>query len=136
MVTTPLSKKRILYTDFDRDLTMHPVNSDIIRKTNEEAIKDSIRNLILTNRGERLFQPLIGCDITRNLFENPNATTVENIRNATIETIKTFEPRCNLIGVDVFANYDSNQIRVVIVFNVINSSEDNTTLEIILDKVR
>lgn len=136
MVTTPITKKRILFSDFDKDLSLHPVNSDIIRKTNEEAIKDSIRNLILTNRGERLFQPQIGCDITQSLFENINSVTVDRIKEATIQTIQTFEPRCNLIGVDVFANYDSDQIRVVIVFNVINSLEDSTTLEIILDRVR
>lgn len=135
MVTTPITKKRILYSDFGKNMDLHPVSNDVSRKTNEEAIKESIRNLILTNRGERLFQPYVGCDITQMLFENVEPETIERIKEATQETIETYESRCKLIGVDVFANYDSNSVRVVIVFLVINSTEP-TTLEIILDRVR
>lgn len=135
MAITPLTKRRVLYADISKDLDLHPVSNDMSRKTNEEAIKASIRNLVLTNRGERLFQPFIGCDVTGSLFENVDPSVLEDVRSAITDTIETFEPRCNLIGVDVFGNYDSNEIRVAIVFSVINSPEP-ITLELILNRVR
>jgi phage baseplate assembly protein W len=136
MVNTPITNKRILYSDFGKDLDLHPVSNDIARKTNEQAIKESIRNLILTNRGERLFQPLVGCDITQALFENIDVNLVNRMKDSIRETLETFEPRCNLLGVDVFANPGSNEVRVVIVFSVINSTDEPTTLEVVLDRIR
>jgi phage baseplate assembly protein W len=135
MAITPITKKQILYSDFGRDMVLNPVSSDVSRKTNEEAIKESIRNLILTNRGERLFQPFIGSDILASFFENIDIDSLEDIKSAIQDTIEIYEPRCNLISVDVFANYDSNAIVATIVFNVINRIEP-VTLEVILDRIR
>ena len=116
-------------------MVINPVSSDLSRKTNEEAIKESIRNLILTNRGERLFQPFIGTNLIGSFFENIDLNTLNDAKEYIEDTINTYEPRCNLISVDVFANYESNAIAVTIVFNVINRTEP-VTLEVILDRIR
>ena len=55
---TPISKKITIYTDFKKNLEISPVSLDITLVKDEEAVKESIKNLILTNRGERLMQPL------------------------------------------------------------------------------
>ena len=135
MAVTPITKKQILYSDFGRDMVINPVSSDLSRKTNEEAIKESIRNLILTNRGERLFQPFIGTNLIGSFFENIDLNTLNDAKEYIEDTINTYEPRCNLISVDVFANYESNAIAATIVFNVINRTEP-VTLEVILDRIR
>lgn len=135
MAITPITKKRILYSDFGKDLTLNPVTTDVSRLTNEDAVKESIRNLVLTNRGERLFQPEVGCDITSQLFENFTPETFSTIRRMILETLDAYEPRAEIIDVDVGGQIDSNELKVTITFLTINR-EDPTTLEIILNRVR
>ena len=77
-VTTNISTA---FSDLDLNFTIHPVKKDINRYTNETAVINSIKNLILTNHYERLFQPNIGSNVRRLLFENMDtitATTLEN----------------------------------------------------------
>lgn len=135
MAITPITKKRILYSDVPKDLTIHPVSNDVSRLLNENAVKESIKNLVLTNRGERLFQPDVGCDITSQLFETFAEDTVDTIRNMVIETLDAYEPRAEILDVDVEGRIDSNEITVTVTFLVINS-EEPSTVEIILNRIR
>ncbi len=135
MAITPLTKKRELYSDLGKEMVIHPVTGDVSRLTNEEAVKESIRNLVLTNRGERPFQPNLGCDVRSQLFENITQETVGNIKSLIQETIEAYEPRARLIGVDVGGKIDSNELKVTITFLTINSDRP-TTVDIILNRVR
>tara|TARA_A200000159_G_C7320545_1_gene338686 strand:- start:14 stop:427 length:414 start_codon:yes stop_codon:yes gene_type:complete len=132
---TPRSRPVEFFSDFESNLERIPGREDIARRVNENAVRDSIRNLVLTDRGERLFQPDIGCDIRGSLFENIDQNTIlilkENIRS----TIKTFEPRCEVKDVIVNANIDKNEIFVKIIFSVINTNR-NLSLTIDLSRVR
>jgi phage baseplate assembly protein W len=133
---TPTARRKVeIYSDFHKDLTQSPVNFDLARKIDEESIKESLRNLILTDRGERLFQPDIGSDIRKLLFENITAATVETIKDLVRTTIRNYEPRINLIGVDVLTSIDSLQIDIVITFNIINRIEP-IEFTVTLDRVR
>jgi phage baseplate assembly protein W len=124
-----------VYSDYRKDLKASPVNNDLARRTDDDSIKESIRNLILTDRGERLFNPEIGSDIRGMLFENitPDLVVVlrENIRN----TLENYEPRCNVIEIVVDTSVDSNSVFVRIIFNTINT-EEPSTLDLLLDRVR
>lgn len=135
MALTPLSRKITYYSDFDENLLANPVSSDVALKLNENAIKNSIRNLILTRRGERPFQPNLGCDVHSLLFENITPDILENIRNMIFETIGAYEPRADVHSVDVTATYDETEVHVSIVFSVINI-EEPITLDVILNRVR
>lgn len=135
MAITPITKKREIYSDFRMDFLLSPVNDDLARKNNEEAVKESIRNLLLTDRGERLFQPLLGGNIRQFLFENITPATLIMIREAVRDTIKNFEPRCSLIDVDVITNNDKNYVTIVVTFYIINI-ETPVTLNVTLDRVR
>lgn len=135
MAITPLTKKRVLYSDFGKNMIRNPISNDLSRKTNEESIKESIRNLILTDRGERLFQPNIGCDIRSQLFENVTEETIDTIRNMIMETIESYEPRCELVGVEIEGDFDSNSLTVNISFVTINS-EEPTELQVVLNRIR
>ena len=120
-----------LFTNFDK----HPISDDVAVKTNEEAVKQSIRNLIQTNRGERLFQPNLGGDIRRLLFENSTPQTILLMREIISQAIREHEPRANLIDLVVAPNESANAIAVSITFNVINRQEP-VSLNVVLDRVR
>ena len=135
MASTPARINQTISSDFHRDLTVVPGKADLARKVNEEAIKESIKNLVLTNKGERPFQPTLGCDVRRLLFENITPQTLIVIENTIKDTIDAYEPRCNLIAVDATSAIDTNDITITIVFSLINSSEP-ITFSLILDRVR
>ena len=127
---TPKTKKVDFFSDFGSNLEQIPGRKDIARKVNEQAVRESIRNLVLTDRGERLFQPDIGCDIRGSLFENMDANTSLILKENIKSTIRTYEPRCDVKDV-----IDSNAVSVQVVFSVINSDRD-LSLSIDLSRVR
>ena len=129
------SSTAILAADFHKDMTIVPGRADLARKINEEAVKESIRNLVLTQRGERPFQPDLGCDVRSMLFENITPQTLIMIETSIKDVIETYEPRCNLIAVDATAAADSNAVSVSIVFVLINN-DTPVTFNLILDRVR
>ena len=134
-IKTPLNAKKSLYSDFHMDLFRNPVSLDLAVNRDEEAVKQSIKNLLFTDRGERPFQPDLGSDIRKMLFENLTPNTSLVMREMIRETVEQYEPRANLIGVDIIATPDNNAVRVVVVFNVINSEEE-VTLVTTLTRVR
>lgn len=113
-------RNRVIYSDFPKSLDISPVNKDVSRIVNDTAVKESIRNLILTNRGERLFHPEIGCDIRSMLFDNLTPDRIKIARELIKETINNFEPRCNLIDIDVLAS-GQNSVSITFVYNVVNT---------------
>jgi phage baseplate assembly protein W len=135
MAITPLSRRTETYSDFFKDMTQSLVNADLARKIDENSVKESIRNLILTNRGERLFQPDVGCDIRQLLFENISADTIIVAKELIRTTIENYEPRCSLIGIDILASLDSNNVGIIVTFNIINR-EEPVVLTLTLDRVR
>lgn len=132
---SPLRKKRILYQDFHKDLTVNPISGDIALRTNEEAIKESLKNLILTDRGERLMQPNLGSDVRASLFENATPVTLKILEERVKDVINNFEPRVSLIDVDVTSIYDENRVQVTIYFYVTNR-EDPLSVDVFIDRVR
>tara|TARA_B110000977_G_C10999207_1_gene463121 strand:- start:316 stop:657 length:342 start_codon:yes stop_codon:yes gene_type:complete len=110
-----------------------PGRNDLSRKINENAVKESIRNIVLTNKGERLFQPTIGCNISASLFENLDANTILILKDNIKTAIRTYEPRCNLKDVEIVADLDTNNLQATVLFSVLNTS---TTSSITLDLVR
>ena len=132
---TSTSKKEELYSDFHVDLNPHPEAGDVVRYVNENAVKRSLRNLILTNRYERLFQPDIGSNINKLLFEPMGFSTANSLKNFIIETITNHEPRCKLIDVVIIPNEDNHAYQVNIVFSIINK-QDPINLAITLYRVR
>ena len=77
---TPVLKRQSLFSDFHKDLTQNPISEDLAVKRDEEAVKESIKNLILTDRGERLMQPLLGSSVRAMLFENNTPSTIKIIQ--------------------------------------------------------
>lgn len=129
------STKFQVYSDFLNDLTPHPVVKDIVRYTNEASVNRSIRNLLRTNRGERLYQPDIGSDLQQLLFEPMIASTGDLIRKFVQNTITNYEPRAKVLNVEVKAYEESNAYSVTIYYMLINR-QDPVQLTVTLDRVR
>ena len=126
-------QKQEYFSDFLNDFDSHPINHSLSKVVNENSIKQSIRNLILTNLGERLFQPNIGSNILYSLFEPNDVVTAENITFFIKSTISQNEPRAMLLEVNVYP--DLNSFNVNIVFSLINNSIP-IYLNVILKRVR
>ena len=116
-VNPPIKEK--IYRDLGITFNPHPVTKKVKILENEEAIKRAIKNLILTNKGEKPFRPLYGGNITAFLFENFDASTEQNIKSRIARTVNTYEPRVNLIGSEVKANEDNNLLDIKIFFEII-----------------
>ena len=129
-------KQPIIYSDFVNNLLLHPLSGDIAKVTNAESIKQSIKNLVQINYGEKLFQPTIGCNVYRSLFEPLDGFTLNDIKEGIADTIKFYEPRVVLLNVETSGiENDDNAVSVTIYFSIINTGE-NATLNLILRRVR
>lgn len=123
------------YSDLDLDFNRKPGNKDITKKIGDEAVKRSIRNLILTNFYDRPFQPRIGSNVQKLLFENFSDITAILISNAIKEVIRNFEPRVNVLGVDVIPSPDNNAFTANITFTIRNRTEP-FVIDVFLERIR
>jgi phage baseplate assembly protein W len=123
------------FVDLDLDFIAHPTTGDIVRKRGVEAVKRSVRNLILTNFYDRPFQPSIGSNAQKLLFENPNHLTANFLTDAIREVIRRFEPRIILMGLDVVFDYDNNGYTVTLTYSLVNRPEPLVST-IFLERIR
>lgn len=124
-----------LFSDFLDDLTPHPVTKDLVRVKNDQAIKQSIKNIVFTRLGERLFQPTIGSEIANALFEPNDIILEENLKFTIRSAIAFHEPRASVFSVDIFSYSEEDRIAVNIFFSIINSTTVQN-LNLILRRVR
>jgi phage baseplate assembly protein W len=107
------------FKDLSMSFQVNPLNYDLIATKNETAIARSIRNLIFTLRGERFFNSNLGSGVSKVLFENMDEITASVLQDEIKNTIDNYEPRVNLISVDVSPNYDTNEFYTTITYNIV-----------------
>jgi phage baseplate assembly protein W len=134
MATVDINSARS-FKDLDLNFTIHPIRKDINTHKNEYAIINSVKNLVLTNHYERPFQPEIGSNIRRLLFENVDTVTAAQIEREIVETISNFEPRVQVSKVTVVASPDENGFKVNLEFFVINNANP-ITINFFLERIR
>jgi phage baseplate assembly protein W len=110
------------FSDFDFNFTKHPSTMDVTMKYDEEAIKASVRNLVLTQNYERPFHSEIGSQIRGLLFEPATPMLNVMLKRAITDTIISFEPRVELLDVKVIMLPDNNKVDVTIYFRIINTT--------------
>jgi phage baseplate assembly protein W len=123
------------FADLDLNFTPHPISKDITKRFNENAVKTALKNLLLTSYYERPFHSEVGTPIRQLLFEIPGPLNREIIRRAIEDTIVNFEPRVQIITIDVKYDPDNNNVDILIEFKVLNSIT-TTILELTLDRTR
>jgi hypothetical protein len=132
---TQTVNKQEYFSDFLNSFALTPVGNNLGKISNEVSVKQSLKNLIYTNLGERLFQPNVGSNILNSLFEPNGKITLANIEFNIKNTIKYNEPRVNLLQAKARSTYDENQIQIDLVFTLINNP-DPISLSFILKRVR
>lgn len=121
-----INRKVRTFTDLNLTFDKHPVTADVLTRVDDDAIKNSIKNLVLTKNLERPFHPEIGSQVTNLLFENFTPITVELVKKTIITVISTYEPRARLIDVRVAETNDPNEIAITIEFMTINTTRPIT----------
>lgn len=133
--TKPLSTNTRSWSDLDLDFVKHPVTKDVVIKKDVEAIKRSVRNLVLTNPHERPFHPEIGSGIMGVLFELVSPTTAVVLESEILQVITNFEPRVEVTNISVTGDIDKNGYYVTLNFRPINHP-DPVTVELFLERLR
>ena len=123
------------YSDLDLDVAKNPLSLDVNVKTDVDAVKRSIKNLIIPGRYERLFQPDLSAGVSGLLFEQLTPGTKNTIETRIRQTIQKNEPRANLRNVQVLEDFDNNELKVTIDFTVVNISRP-VNLEFTLRRLR
>jgi len=124
-----------IYSDFNHTFRAHPNTGQIVRKTNVDAVKLALRNLILTNKYERLRNPRYGGNIRRYLFETIEPRIESEIAQEIEYMVRNYEPRVQLIETKVKASEEDQAVYVRLVFYTV-SAKDQQEIDLVLYKVR
>jgi phage baseplate assembly protein W len=123
------------FSDLDLDFMPHPTTGDVMRKTGIDAIKRSVRNLILTNFYDRPFRSYIGSGALKLLHENMNPITANFLNNAIREVVENYEPRVRVDNIVVDFDYDNNGYNASLFFTILNRNEP-VVINIFLERIR
>jgi phage baseplate assembly protein W len=107
------------FKDISLSFQVNPLNYDLIAIKNETAIARSIRNLVLTQPGERFFNQNLGSKVNQSLFENIDDISASILRDEIRNTIQNYEPRVDLIDVVVTPNYDDYEFSVNVSYYIV-----------------
>ena len=134
-VVTANTARSVIYSDFFTDFSRHINTGQLNKKTNENAVKQSVRNLLLTNKYERLFQPTVGSNLKALLFENMSLHLPQIMNDYIAEVFENHEPRAEFLYADVNFDHDRNNANIDIHFMIINS-QVQATLPITIERTR
>ena len=101
------------------DFARNPFTQDVSQVSNDNAIKQSLKNLVMTQPGEKLYQPQIGSGVRQLLFEPMDGFTADAIRDDILNTVGQHEPRITINNLAVVEQYDANQFNVTIDYNIV-----------------
>lgn len=126
----------INYKDFNFNFKSHPVTNDLLVVKNEDAIKQSIKALLLTNRGERLFNSKIGTNLREILFEPLDFASASSVKDEIFRCLSNFEPRITIQTLEVIPNDREDGYDVILIYGI--NSRDNRIVEVdfFLDRTR
>ena len=124
------------FKDISLSFKRHPVTNDILALTNEDAIKRSVRNLVETVNEERFFNPLIGSHVRESLFKVADNSLRATLKTQIRITIENFEPRVNLTDVIVNHRNDTNELEIVVSYDIIGQEASPQEITFILQPTR
>jgi hypothetical protein len=124
------------FKDLSVTFKKHPVTDDLVTVKDNAAISQSIVNLLLTNKGERLFQPELGSGIYGTLFEPLDYGTAGLIRAEIVDTIGRYEPRIIVDNVIVAPDFDGNGYTVELSYIVRGREDRPINIEFFLERTR
>ncbi len=124
------------FKDISFSFEPHPVTKDLPVLINERAISRSVRNLVETIPTERFFNPLLGSDVRRSLFEFVDYGSASIIEDQIKTTINNFEIRVDNVQVEVEPRPDNNEFEVTIIFDIIGQDFPTQQFSFLLEATR
>ena len=134
-MATVISSTSRQYKDLDLNFLIHPVRKDINKHKDEMAVINSIKNLMMTNHYERPFQPDLGSNVRRLLFENLDKITAISMEREIRQVVQNYEPRAQIKTLDILPDMDNNGFSVRMEFYIMNMT-DPVTINFFLERVR
>ena len=132
----PLERISKGFKDISMSFQVNPLSNDLIALKNENAIARSVRNIILTVPGEKLFDPNFGTKISNSLFELLDDISASAIKDQIQYSLETYEQRINLRNVRVEPDFENNGYDVEIVYDIIGGNIEAQQIKFILQPTR
>ena len=132
----PVQRVSQSFKDISMSFGANPLTNDLIAIKNANAISRSVRNIILTLPGEKPFQPNFGSNVSAILFENMDYISSNLIVDEIKTSLDNYEPRIELLSVDVVPNFDNNSYDVTIVYDIIGADIPSQQLQFALEAAR
>jgi len=120
------------FKDISASFKFNPLSGDLIALKDENAIARSVRNIVLTSPGEKIFDPNFGSSISEILFDNVDEISAISIQDEIKNCLQNYEPRVQITEVSVDPNFDENQFDVTIIYKIIGSDIPPSQLEFAL----
>jgi phage baseplate assembly protein W len=133
--TNESNRSAQVYSDLDLFFTRKDTKDVNILK-DIQAVKRSVRNLVLMNHYEKPFHPEIGSGVREMLFENIDPITADVLGTKVTEIIETYEPRAELEEVVAIPDFDNNSFKLVVKFTIVNIPTDLQEIEVFLERLR
>ena len=127
-----ISKK---FVDLNPNFNKHPINGDLPTIKNEDAIKQAVKHIVLTVRGEKPFRPFFGASINSALFETFDPTLVDDIALSIEDALNAHEPRVEVIDVEVLEDIDDNSLAVTVNYKIVGIPLNQQSLNLVLERV-
>ena len=124
------------FKDISLSFDPHPVTKDLPILKNESAISRSIRNLVQTIPTEKFFQPDVGSDVVKSLFDFVDYATASVIQEQILTTVRNYEPRVTNVKVEVDPKPDDNSFEVQVIFDIIGQQFPTQEFSFILEATR
>ena len=124
------------YSDLDLLFKAHPISGDVTVKTDADAVKRAVKNIVLTNYYERPFKPSLGGNIRGMLFELDTDRKLNRAKERLAKTIEDFEPRARLVSVRSLPDLDRNAYEVIVEFYVVNAPTELVDISLMLERLR
>lgn len=124
------------FKDISLSFIRNPVTNDILSLNDADAIKKSVVNLVRTRIGERFFNPLVGTNIENSVFELQSVPLARSLQIDIENLLENFEPRINLSSVEVNYPEYSNELNIIISYDIIGLAIPTQTVDFILQPTR
>ena len=124
------------FKDLSVTFKKHPVTDDLVTVKDKPAIIQSITGLLLTKKGERPFQPELGCDIQTVLFEPLDYASAAMIKSEVLSTLNQYEPRISVVDIECNPDYNNNGYNVELTFKRIGRDDAPVAVDFFLERTR
>jgi phage baseplate assembly protein W len=131
-----ISSRVHTYSDIDLRFRLIPNIGDIALKKDVQAVKQSVINILMTSRGEKVFDSNFGGSLRDYLFENYDSITAAAIKSRITSSLLNYEPRIEIVSIDINDLTERNALRILLEFNIMSPEQTTTTVEFIVERLR